>query len=239
MIDAAERLSKRIEDGIRSSMRGRLGRSGVPTARWARTLADLLEKVVATGGPALADVLADALPRAAEHIDEITLAVTGAGWLGGGTPSVERTLSELIASAQQEILVTAYSVTPGSERIWDEIERALATGIRTTIVVDRIAGQCEEARLLLDRLARSYPETLALYDFISDDAGSGLHAKVLVVDRRLALVGSANLSHRGMVTAHEMAAVVQGPTADRVAARVDALIGSPFVLRVSGSRHAL
>ncbi|MBI2570483.1 MAG: endonuclease [Candidatus Schekmanbacteria bacterium] len=152
--------------------------------------------------------------------------------MGGGAPALERTLSDLIAGARREILLTAYSVTPGSERIWEEIERALATGIRATIVVNRIAEQCDEARHLLDRLSRSSPETLALHDFRGEDDASGLHAKVLVVDRRSALVGSANLSHRGMVTAHEMAMVVSGPAADGIADRIDALVRSPLVSRV-------
>lgn len=232
VIDPAEQLANRIEEGIRNSLRGPSGRPGSPAAPWARRLAEMVERARSRGSGVLAKVLTDALHQAAERTDSVYLAVTGAGWLGGGIPSVERTLSELIASARHEILLTAYSVTPGAERIWDEIECALATGIRATIVVDHLSGQCDEARLLLERLARLYPEALSLYDFRSGDERSRLHAKLLVVDRRRALIGSANLSRRGMVSAHEIATVIHGPAADRIAGRFDALIRSAQAVRV-------
>jgi cardiolipin synthase len=56
-----------------------------------------------------------------------------------------------------------------------------------------------------------------------------LHAKVLVVDRSIALVGSANLSFHGMVSNHEMALVVRGPTAEVIAERFDMLARSAAV----------
>jgi cardiolipin synthase len=195
-------------------------------------LADALDRVMSDGRDTFREALAEALCWAAERMDQVSFAVTGASWLGGGIPSVERTLSELVASARREILLTAYFVTPGSERIWNELERALATGIRATVIVDRLARQGREARALFERLTRSYPATLSLYDFATDDDVSGLHAKLLIVDRQWALVGSANLSHRGMVTAHEMVVVIHGPTAESIASCVDALIRSPDTVRV-------
>jgi len=70
-----------------------------------------------------------------------------------------------------------------------------------------------------------------VYDFRSDQSTEGLHAKAVVVDRRVALIGSANLSFRGMVGAHEMAVILRGPSAALVAGSIDRLILSGLVRR--------
>ena len=238
MSDQIERLSKCLAEGFRESLRGAKTRTAASSSDWAAGLAKLVQQAIDVGGPvALAQALGEAVLLAAERIDQVSLAVTGSGWLGDGVPAVERVLAELVASAHQEIMLTAYSITPGSDRIWGEFEQALSTGIRVAIVIDRLNEQHEDTRSLLARLVRMYPRGFSLYDFTGKDASTGLHAKVLVVDRRVALVGSANLSLRGMVTAHEMAAIVRGPTADRIAQRLDALIRSPFVERASNREH--
>lgn len=234
MSDQIERLSGCLVEGFRESLRAQKTSTAAASPEWAARVAELVQEAIAARGPAgLAEALREAISLAAERVDQVSLAVTGPGWLGGGMPAVERVLAELVASAQQEVMLTAYSITAGSDRIWVELERALATGIRVVVVVDRLEEQCADARALLERLLWTYSKALSLYNFAGEDSTTGLHAKVLVVDRKVALVGSANLSHRGMVTAHEMATIIRGPTADRIAARVDALICSPHAIRVN------
>lgn len=233
MSGQVERLSGCLAEGLRESIRAQKTSGAGASPAWAAGLADLIQESLAARGPAgLAHAMREAISLVAERVDHVSLAVTGPGWLGSGVPAVERVLAELIASAQQEIMLTAYSITPGSDRIWAELEHALVTGIRVTVVVDRFGEQHEDARSLLYRLATAHADVLSLFDFGGNDASSGLHAKVLVVDRKVALVGSANLSLRGMVTAHEMATIVRGPTADRIAQRIDALLMSPLVSRI-------
>jgi len=234
MSDQIERISRCLVEGFRESLRGVRISTTASSPDWAAGLAKLIQQAIDAGGPvALTQALREAVLLAAERVDQVSLAVTGPGWLGEGVPAVERVLAELVASAHQEILLTAYSITPGSDRLWVEFEQALSTGIRITLVIDRLNRQHEDTRLLLGRLVQMYPRAFSLYDFTDEDASTGLHAKTLVVDRRVALVGSANLSLRGMVTAHEMATIVRGPAAGSVAQRIDALILSPFVERVS------
>jgi cardiolipin synthase len=235
MSDQLERLSSCLAEAFRESIRAQKTSAAAASPVWAAGLADLVQEALAArGSTGLAQALREAISLVAERVDNVSLAVTGAGWLGGGVPAVERVLAELVGSAQQEIMLTAYSITPGSDRIWLEFHRALATGIRVVVVIDRLGEQHEDTRSMLHRLVQTYPDAFSLYDFAGEDEGTGLHAKVLVVDRRVALVGSANLSLRGMVTAHEMATIVRGPTADRIAQRLDALTGSSLVERVRG-----
>lgn len=238
MSDQLERLSSCLAEGFRESLRAQKVSAAVASPGWAAGLAELIQGAIAARGPAgLAKALREAVSLAAERVDHVSLAVTGPGWLGGGVPAVERVLAELVASAQHEIMLTAYSITPGSDRIWTQFEQALATGIRVALVIDRFSEQREDTRSLVQALVQRFPDAFSLYDFTGQDERTGLHAKVLVVDRRVALVGSANLSLRGMVTAHEMATIVRGPTADRISQRLDALIASPYVKRVFGRQR--
>ena len=191
--------------------------------------------VLAAGGASgICDGISQAINNLSDQTDRISLAVTGMGWLGAGVPAVERTLTELLSSAEQEILLTVYSMTPGTGRVWEAIEKSLATGIRCTLVANRIDEQHPDICTMFLGLAARYPGTLRIYDFLGADNRDALHAKLVIVDRKVALVGSANLTFHGMVSAHELAIVVRGPTADVIASRVDLLLGSRFVRKYPG-----
>jgi phosphatidylserine/phosphatidylglycerophosphate/cardiolipin synthase-like enzyme len=167
----------------------------------------------------------------ARRTDRVSVVATGLSWLGGGTRSVEQTLVSVVAEAMQEILVTAYSLTSGSGRVMERVTRAASSGIRCVFVINRLNQQRPEARASLEALASRYPANVAVYDFEDAVAAEGLHAKVVVVDRKAAVVGSANLTFHGMTASHELGLLVRGPAAASVASAIDLLTGSPQVRR--------
>jgi cardiolipin synthase len=67
-----------------------------------------------------------------------------------------------------------------------------------------------------------------LYGF-SDEQEYDLHAKVIVADRKMALVGSSNLSRRGLLNNHELALFVEGKTVEQIASAIDKLLLSPSI----------
>jgi cardiolipin synthase len=206
------------------------GRPVPAGAEETQRLAEAVAEALARRGQAgVIEELQEGIAAAARHTDRVSLAATGLGWLGGGVPAVERTVTDLLAGAEQEILLTAYSMTPGTGRVWEALETALATGVRCTLIADRIGEQHEDIRMFLCELRRRHPGFFAVYDFSGSDPADTLHAKIVVVDRRTALVGSANLTFRGMVSAHELALVVRGPAAEKIAGRIDLLLRSPLV----------
>lgn len=164
--------------------------------------------------------------------DRIDIAVTGMGWLGSGVPSVQRTLQELLSAAREEVQLTAYSITSGSELILVALEQLADSGVRCTIIVNDLASQPVDVRTILLRVADNHADSVALFDFPPGAGSEGLHAKVVVVDRSSALVGSSNLTFHGMVASHELAVLVRGPAAARIADRIDLLARSPAVERV-------
>ena len=193
-----------------------------------------ISALAAGGVSGICNGITQAINSISDGTDRLSLAVTGMGWLGAGVPAVERTLTELLASAEQEMLLTVYSMTPGTGRVWEAIEKALATGIRCTLVANRIDEQHPDIRSMFLGLADRYPGVLRIYNFMGADNRDALHAKLVIVDRKAALVGSANLTFHGMVSAHELAIVVRGPTVDLIATRVDLLLQSRFVRKYPG-----
>jgi cardiolipin synthase A/B len=198
---------------------GEVGQDAIEVLRNAFAAADLA---------LAADLVAHWLVERARSTNEVSVVATGLSWVGGGTRSVEQTLISLITAASDEILVTAYSLTSGSSRVIDALAAAVSTGVRCVFVINRLDEQRHDIRTSLSELVVRHPGIVSVYSF-SDVASEGLHAKVVVVDRGVALVGSANLTFHGMTASHELGLLVRGPAAGAVAAAIDRLIVSPYV----------
>jgi len=138
-----------------------------------------------------------------------------------------------------EFLFTA--VAGADERVW--ISTAYFVPDETLLhVLVSAAHRGVDVRLLLPAqtdwklvaaAARSfYPELLAAGARIFEYQPAMLHSKALVVDRELALVGSANLDNRSFRLNFEVAAALYGPEAvDRVAAALESDLGESRELR--------
>ncbi|MCG3193672.1 MAG: hypothetical protein DIJKHBIC_02926 [Thermoanaerobaculia bacterium] len=186
-----------------------------------------------TSDPALlARLLHERLVEAARRIDRTSLAVTGLAWLGSGAPSVDQEMMGLVKGTRREIALAAYSVTPGAKALLREMREVVAQGATATLIVNSLGRQPAEVQAFLRETARDLGDRWRLLDFVPRGVQSELHAKVLVVDRMMALVGSANLSYHGMVSNHEMAVVIRGPMAESIAARLDMLAQGPHVRAV-------
>jgi cardiolipin synthase len=158
-------------------------------------------------------------------MSKVQIVVSGLGWMGGGIGSIESAIQELLENAQDEILLTAYSIG-NADRIFDLLDSALARGVRVRMVVNRFSEQHDSVQYRLAQLQRKYPH-FYLHMFSPNGERSDLHAKVLVVDRKQALVGSSNLSYNGMVLNYELAVLMRDPEAvSQVAMAIDRLTGT-------------
>jgi cardiolipin synthase len=142
--------------------------------------------------------------------------------MGAGIGSIESALERLFREARQEILLTAYSISTSTDLLFEWLESTLARGVEVKLVVNRLDTQASDVDYRLNRLSASYPH-FRLWDFVPENEAD-LHAKVVVVDRRLALVGSSNLSRRGLIANHELAVLLEGQAAADVAKAVDLLL---------------
>ena len=157
--------------------------------------------------------------------------VTGLGWLGGNVRAVEVVLRELIAGARHNLDITAYSATSGGDEVWTLVGERVADGVMARIVVDDLDNQPVALRSQLRHLRDQHGGGIQIWNFPHESTRDGLHAKVFVADRTTAIVGSANLSFRGLTTAHELGLLVHGPAARKTAECIDRLILSTKTVR--------
>jgi len=155
-------------------------------------------------------------------MSNVQVVVSGLAWMGSGFCSIEAAIQDLLADAQKEILLTAYSIGQ-AEQIFELLESALIRGVEVRLVVNCIDEQHHSAQNRLKNLRGKYHH-FYLYSFEACNEQSNLHAKVVVADRQYALVGSSNLSYSGMVVNHELALLVSGEVASQVAKAIDRLM---------------
>jgi phosphatidylserine/phosphatidylglycerophosphate/cardiolipin synthase-like enzyme len=230
-MNRGEVLKDSIDRVLTELVAGAPAISTAPCLALARDIAAYLSE---QGVSALASLLQDGLSAAARRIDSVTVVATGLGWLGAGVESIERQATEMLASAHREVILTAYLITAGSERVLSALVDALESGVAVKLLVNQLETQDSEVRHAIEQIGRRFPTTFKLSNFTGGGEGGILHAKVLVVDRARALVGSSNLTLNGMVRSHELALFVEGPAADRVAACVDLLLQSKYMASAEG-----
>jgi phosphatidylserine/phosphatidylglycerophosphate/cardiolipin synthase-like enzyme len=128
-------------------------------------------------------------------------------------------VQELIRGAKRELHLVTYSITPAAPLLLHLIEEALVRGVKSRIIIDHFEEQPPELQRRLTELEGTY-EHLGLFNF-TDPAGGRLHAKVLVADRRRAVLGSANFTWGGFVKNHELAVLLEGSPARALALAAD------------------
>ena len=156
--------------------------------------------------------------------------VTGTSWMGAGIGSIESAIDDLFRTANDEVILSVYTIGSGSDRVFRWLEGALNRGVQVSLVINALGDQpgdvVSKLRDMNDRFQHFH-----LYDFLGE-AGSSLHAKAIVADHRAALIGSSNMSRRGLLANHELALLVDGVPAATAGRAMDALMASPFVRRV-------
>lgn len=152
---------------------------------------------------------------------DFQLLVTGSKFTGRGFRAIEMVLMEIVQSAREEIYVAAYILTPLATGLLDILEKALEKGVRVTAIIDDLEKQPSEIKKKLHDMSDKFTH-MRLVNFY-DPEGGHLHAKAIVVDRRVAVIGSANLTWGGLVANHELAFVVYGDEAWHIASLLDAI----------------
>ena len=153
----------------------------------------------------------------------IEVLATGQKFLKHGLRGTGPVIEDLISGATDEIHMLAYIVTPHAKHVLDLLEAALERGVRITIVANRLTGQSPAVVSRFKRLSKAYR-----YFHVADfDMPKGeLHAKVIVADRKRAVVGSANFSFGGMTKNYEIGVRLEGREAWKLSKLIDSLAGA-------------
>lgn len=163
--------------------------------------------------------------------NEVSVAVTGPAWMGSGTGSIETSMERLFREAKREILITSYAISFAADIVLDWMALSAGRGVLIRIAVNKLANQPPDVLARLNKLNDSYPY-FHLYTFIGNE-NEDLHAKAIVADRSIAIVGSSNLSRRGLLTNYELALIVQGHQADIIASALDRLFANQVLTEIA------
>lgn len=143
------------------------------------------------GAAALASVLRGLAPAAVANRTDLRLVWSGPTFDGDGDHTTSA-IAHLIDEANEDVFASTFSATPDSEFV-KALGRAIARGVRTTLLVDSQIKDGQTAEMLQQKLTGA-----RFWTYVHPDGGySAQHSKVVIVDSRSAFVTSANLSTAG------------------------------------------
>lgn len=127
-----------------------------------------------------------------------------------GSPNVTRAerLTELLFQAAKKRLWISNAYFVPSRALLDLLERKAASGVDVRILV---AGKKSDSKTSFGAQQGLYGSLLEKGARVFEYEPSMMHAKTLVVDERLSLVGSMNLDPLGLNTLEEIGAVIDDP----------------------------
>ena len=149
----------------------------------------------------------------------IELGVSGRFWIGKHkTMKNFDMVIKTLKSAKSEIRITTYSL--GMLRNGNELDKIFRilidksnSGVPVQIIVNRLEAQLKKNKTVREKMEvlKSMPDATVLSFRPSDKRDiSDLHAKIFTVDGETAILGSANLSFRGMFDNHEIMVKISG-----------------------------
>ena len=154
---------------------------------------------------------------------------------GGQMYSFDRAFRELFAEAQTEILIAVYIFTSSASDVLSLITDALKRGLQVCLIVNDLLNT-DHNRGLRQHLPELLQLGLKLWTFEPvhgmDAQATYLHGKLLVADRKKALIGSFNLTGKAINNNHEVGVVVDGKAADQAGKAFQSLLKYPLVKRV-------
>ena len=102
-------------------------------------------------------------------------------------------VGELVDTAEHEVLLVSYAAHPTAQLL-EALQRASGRGVAVTLVLERRTDN--RAYTFTGEAFPGLDATRWVWPAAHRPPGAALHAKIIVVDRRIALVGSANLTGR-------------------------------------------
>lgn len=157
-------------------------------------------------GPYTAGLLTSRLDAVAEQC-QVTPVWTGPESNAGHGRLTLAVLADLISEAEAALLLASYATIPGPD-VREALGAAAARGVAITLLLERGMDNPHFAGF-----ADPFPNLPArrlCWPADRRPTGASMHAKVLVVDRRTALVGSANLTGYGLERNLECGLLLRG-----------------------------
>ena len=157
---------------------------------------------------------------------DVELAWTYPGSARPGLRTTGGVAREIVDSSEQSLLVVGYSVTTDSKMagLASQTIVAMARAAERGVVVTAVLHRKANRAAILEAWREGVPPPSIFTWRALDDEMASVHAKLLVADRRDALVTSANLTYHGFEGNFEMGVRVGGHVAAEIHDRIHELI---------------
>lgn len=196
-----EHLATAVESG-RAALADLRASAGSARLRWACDL-------VADGGvsPLVAGALRGAAAVRGEHAPSVDVVWGGPDSAAQGGRLTSAVITEALGAAGDHILIVGYAVHD-EPSVVAALHAAVARGVEVTLLCERPFDNAGFRGA--ERPFAGLPARRLAWPAAARPAGTSLHAKVLVVDHHVALVGSANLTGAALGRNLECGLLVRG-----------------------------
>ena len=114
-------------------------------------------------------------------------------------------LSSILFQAERSILIVGYSIETSAKDVMETLEKKSMEGVKLTFMVDRLD---KKASFLEWAGKLATPPEMYTRPVDPRDSISSLHIKCIVVDEKIAMFGSANLTYHGMRGNRELGLII-------------------------------
>lgn len=162
--------------------------------------------------------------------------------IGDSIGSLVVNLLDLIQQAESELVIlNPFFSEEGYDQIGAPISDATARGVDVTIITKALTyGGSTQNERVVRRLFQdddTLPENLTLYEYVLDENPDEehpptIHAKLTIADGERAYLGTANMTHRGLVENLELGVIFEDDTVGELLGLVQNLLSSEYLHRV-------
>lgn len=154
------------------------------------------------------------------------ISASGKLWVGHDSSRISNTVFDALAQAKSSIQISAFSLgeqNAATQTFFKIICQQLHAGRYVQFIVNNLTGKTigkfSKKQLLLLQKFKNFD----LFNFQGADKYGVLHAKIIVIDRTVALIGSPNISNNAMNHNYEIMLSIEGKDVAKIANMLDML----------------
>ena len=138
------------------------------------------------------------------------IGVSGRHWIGEGELDAFDLFRETLKSAKSSIRIAVFSLGWKSKEldsIFEILKNKIVTGVEVQLIINKFWSTADYGKKKLKELEHS---NFTMLNYDPENENENLHAKIIVVDSKKILVGSANISKGGLFSNHELVIKISG-----------------------------
>ncbi len=158
-----------------------------------------------------------------------SISASGALWVGYEASNIVDTVFDSLKQARTSIQISAFSLGRDNfemKTFFDIIQDQINAGCYVQFIVNDLEGSTIGDFSRQKLIAFQKFSNFDLFNFQIKHKYGSLHAKIIVIDRKFALIGSPNISKNAMNYNYEIMLKINGNSVSKIANMLDVLARS-------------